>query len=150
MLPVTSCATSSTLGAGTYPVVATYSGDTDNAGSTASTSLTVTRTATSFTASATPSSVSFGTSSVLAAAGLPGDATGSVTFASGDAHATGRDVHDLDAQCLRRAIGGIQGLHRLVRAAQCTLGLRVIFRRHVQRPVKRGVRFSVNAATPSA
>ncbi len=83
MLPVTSCATSSTLGAGTYPVVATYSGDTDNAGSTASTSLTVTRTATSFTASATPSSVSFGTSSALAAAGLPGDATGSVTFASG-------------------------------------------------------------------
>ena len=72
-----------TCGAGTYPVVATYSGDTDNAGSTASTSLTVMAAATTFTASATPSSVSFGTSSALAAAGLPGDATGSVTFASG-------------------------------------------------------------------
>jgi hypothetical protein len=82
-LPVTACPTASTLAAGTYPITATYSGDANYAGSTAATSLIVTQAATSFTASATPSSVPFGTSSTLAASGLPSGALGTVTFASG-------------------------------------------------------------------
>jgi hypothetical protein len=77
-LPVTSCATSTTLSAGNYPVTATYSGDNNYAGSAASTTLTVT-----FTVSATPPNVVYGTSSSLAESGLPGSATGVVTFTSG-------------------------------------------------------------------
>ena len=83
ILPATSCLTSTGLGAGTYPVTATYSGDGNYVGSTASTSLTVTKAATSLTAAATPSSVSYGVGSVLAVSGLPIGATGTVTFTSG-------------------------------------------------------------------
>ncbi len=63
--------------------LATYSGDSMYSGSTATTNLTVTKATTPFTASATPPSVAYGTSSTLAESGLPGGATGTVTFASG-------------------------------------------------------------------
>jgi hypothetical protein len=79
----TSCTTSTTLAAGTYPVTATYTGDTNYMGSTATTSLTVTPAATSFTAAATPGTVTYGTTTSLSASGLPVGATGAVTFASG-------------------------------------------------------------------
>ncbi len=84
-LPSTSCSTATSLGTGTYPITATYSGDGGDWGSTASTSLTVVRASTAFAATATPSSVAFGTSDTLAAVGLPGAATGTVTFVSGGA-----------------------------------------------------------------
>jgi hypothetical protein len=81
-MPTSSCTTSTTLPVGSYPITATYAGDTDHSGSTASTALTVTVATTSFTASATPASVPFGTQSALAETGLPGSATGTVTFTS--------------------------------------------------------------------
>jgi Bacterial Ig-like domain (group 3) len=81
--PATSCATSTSLAAGSYAITATYSGGGNYAGSTATTSLTVTRASAAFTATASPASVPFGTSSTLAESGLPGGATGTVTFASG-------------------------------------------------------------------
>jgi LPXTG-motif cell wall-anchored protein len=82
-LPTTTCPTLTSLDGGTYPITATYSGDATYASSTATTALTVTPVAAPFTASATPASVPFGTVSTLAEAGLPGNATGTVTFASG-------------------------------------------------------------------
>jgi Bacterial Ig-like domain (group 3) len=83
-LPATSCQTSTTLAPGTYPVTATYSGDTHYNGSTASgASFTVTKADVSFTDSAAPSSVPYGTADTVSVAGIPGDATGTVTFTSG-------------------------------------------------------------------
>lgn len=81
--PATTCTTSVSLDAGAYPITATYSGDGTYDGSTASTSLTVTTATTAITASATPPSVPYATASTLAASGLAGDATGTVTFTSG-------------------------------------------------------------------
>jgi hypothetical protein len=82
-LPTMTCSTSASLAAAAYPITATYSGDASYAGSTAQASLTVTAAGTSFTASATPASVSFGSSATLTDSGLPGGATGTVTFTSG-------------------------------------------------------------------
>ena len=75
-----SCTTAA-LPAGDYsPVTATYSGDTNYLGSTAMTEFTVTQAATSFTASAGPSSTAYGNTVSLSASGLPTDATGTVSF----------------------------------------------------------------------
>lgn len=83
-LPATGCQTSATLAPGTYPVTATYAGDVNYNGSTASgASFTVTKAGVTFTDSAAPSSVPFGTADTVSVAGLPGDATGTVTFTSG-------------------------------------------------------------------
>ena len=82
-IPVVSCATSSTLGAGSYPVTATYSGDANYNGSSVGTSFTITKLPTSLNASAAPSSTSYGDTVSLSASGLPGGATGTVTFTSG-------------------------------------------------------------------
>ena len=82
-LPATGCSTSTTLAVATYPITATYSGDTNYVGSTASTTLTVTRAATSLAAAAAPASVPYGTRSTLSETGLPAGATGTVTFSSG-------------------------------------------------------------------
>ncbi|HVC41163.1 MAG TPA: Ig-like domain repeat protein [Candidatus Saccharimonadales bacterium] len=82
-LAATSCLTATSLVAGVYAITATYSGDGNYIGSTASTSLTVTQVASSFTASAMPSTVPFGTASTLAESGLAGNSTGPVTFTSG-------------------------------------------------------------------
>jgi hypothetical protein len=83
-LPAASCQTATTLAAGTYNVTATYSGDGNYNGATAiGASFTVTKATTSFSESAAPASISYGTADTLSAAGLPGGATGTVTFASG-------------------------------------------------------------------
>jgi hypothetical protein len=83
-LPVISCQTATTLGAGTYPVTATYSGDSNYTGAVATgASFTVTKATPSFTESAAPTSVPYGTADTLSVAGLPGDATGTLTFTSG-------------------------------------------------------------------
>ena len=82
-IPVVSCATSSALGAGSYPVTATYSGDANYNGSSVGTSFTITKLPTSLNASAAPSSTSYGDTVSLSASGLPGGATGTVTFTSG-------------------------------------------------------------------
>jgi large repetitive protein len=82
-LPATSCGTSTSLAGGAYPVTATYSGDTDHATSTATTSFSVTAESTSFTADATPSTVTYGTAVTLAENGLDPTATGTVSFDSG-------------------------------------------------------------------
>ncbi|GMA86033.1 hypothetical protein GCM10025868_12830 [Angustibacter aerolatus] len=87
-LPDTSCATSATLAAGTYPVTATYSGDDHYTGSTDTTSFQVTTAgSTSFTAAATPTSATYGDPVTLSHAGLDltgaDAATGTVTFTSG-------------------------------------------------------------------
>ena len=69
-----------------------------------------------------------------------------------DPNSSGCDVDDFDAQRLRRQVRFIQRLHhfacpmRSVRPADLLVNLLG----HAQRPVKRGVRFSMNAATPSA
>ncbi len=71
------------LPGGTYPVTATYSGDANYAGSTATTSFTISRAGTSFTASANPGSTNYGNTVTLSVAGLPAGTTGNVTFTSG-------------------------------------------------------------------
>ena len=84
VIPATSCDTSSTLAPGSYPVTATYSGDSNYNPSTATgASFTVTKADTSMTESAAPSTIPYGTQDTLSVAGLPGDATGTVTFSSG-------------------------------------------------------------------
>ncbi len=75
--------TTGILPPGSYPVTATYSGDADYAGATASTSFTIDQAATSFTAAAAPSTAPYGTSVTLSATGLPLAATGTLTFTSG-------------------------------------------------------------------
>ena len=83
-LPATSCATPATLTPGAYPVTATYSGDANHTGTTASgASFTVTKAGPSMTESAAPASVQYGTSDTLSVSGLPVGATGAVTFTSG-------------------------------------------------------------------
>jgi len=77
-----SCSTG-VLTQGSYPVTATYPGTADYVGSTASTSFTITKAATSFTASATPTSASVGNTVQLTASGLPSGATGDVIFSAG-------------------------------------------------------------------
>ncbi|MGA3214360.1 MAG: Ig-like domain repeat protein [Acidimicrobiales bacterium] len=82
----TSCPTATSLGTGSYSVTASYSGDASYSGSSASTSFTITQSSSySMTASASPASTSFGGTVTLSASGLPADATGSVSFASGTA-----------------------------------------------------------------
>jgi hypothetical protein len=86
ILPATSCQTSAALGVGIYSVTATYSGDANHSGSTASgASFTVVMASTTFSESAAPSSIPYGTVDTLSINGLPGDATGTVTFTSGGA-----------------------------------------------------------------
>jgi hypothetical protein len=85
-LPATSCNTSSSLGPATYNVTATYSGDSNNNSATATgASFTVTTASTSMTESAAPASIPYGAQDTLSVAGLPGDATGTLTFTSGSA-----------------------------------------------------------------
>lgn len=82
--PGYSCATSSTLPAGHYPVTATLTDPTyGTVTSTSSTSFDVTKATATFTAAATPSSTPYGTAVTLSDTGLPGDATGTVTFTAG-------------------------------------------------------------------
>ena len=75
--------TTARLTPATYPVTATYSGDSNYLGSTATTSFTITQASTSFTAAANPTSTAYGNTVNLSVSGLPSGATGTVTFTSG-------------------------------------------------------------------
>src|SRR5207237_2777362 len=79
----TTCTTPTTLVVGAYPVTATYSGDATHLGSADTTAFTVTKSATSFTATPTPASGPYGTVVTLTDSGLMAAATGTITFASG-------------------------------------------------------------------
>jgi hypothetical protein len=81
-----SCA-AATVPVADYPVTATYSGDGNYLGSTATTEFTITRAAVSFTASADPASTTYGNTVTLEASGLPADATGTVSFTDHDGNA---------------------------------------------------------------
>ena len=83
-LPATSCQTSVTLAPGSYPVTATYSGDSSYNGSTATgASFTVTKAVVRLDETASPISVVFGSADTVSASGLPDGATGTLTFTSG-------------------------------------------------------------------
>ncbi|MCW2601428.1 MAG: hypothetical protein JWM02_3257 [Frankiales bacterium] len=82
-LPATSCSTPTTLAVGTYPVTATYSGDANYTGASATTSFTVTKITTTMTAAVSAPSLAYGSSDTLSVSGLPAAATGTVSFASG-------------------------------------------------------------------
>jgi Big-like domain-containing protein len=83
-LPATSCLTATTLGAGVYPVTATYSGDGNYTSAIATgATFTVTKASTSMTDSASPASIPYGTADTVSTAGLPVNATGTITFKSG-------------------------------------------------------------------
>jgi hypothetical protein len=93
-----SCVTGA-LAAGTYPVTATYSGDSNYAGTTASTSFTITQGGTAFIAAAVPSTTTYGNIVALDATGLPSDATGAVTYSAGAALLCTAGVSDGGADC---------------------------------------------------
>ena len=80
----TSCATDAALAAGDYAVTATYSGDGDHEGTTASAAFTVTKAGTALTATVGQPTVPYGIAETLAYGGLPPGASGTVTFQ--DAH----------------------------------------------------------------
>jgi hypothetical protein len=93
-----SCPTA-VLAANTYSVTATYGGTADYAGSTAPTSFVITTISTSFTASATPPTAVLGGAVTLVASGLPGAATGSVTFSSGGSTLCSASLSSGSATC---------------------------------------------------
>ena len=61
-------------------MTATYSGDANYVGSTATTEFSITQATTAVTASANPTSTAYGNTVTLSASGLPSDATGTVSF----------------------------------------------------------------------
>jgi hypothetical protein len=77
------CSTAKNLPPYAYPVTATYSGDANYAGATATTSFTITKHKTSMAAKATATSRYNGHPVRLSVHGLPLGATGTVTFTSG-------------------------------------------------------------------
>ena len=81
-LPARTCLTPSTYPVGSHTIGVIYSGDASHLGSSASTGFTVTPILAQLTASVSVSSVDHGQGVTLAAASLPADATGTVTFAS--------------------------------------------------------------------
>lgn len=86
-LPATSCTSSATLDAGTYPVQATYSGDANHTPETSTNTATLTVTpvaAPSITASVDHPSIAFGTTATFDTAGIPSGDTGTVTYTTAD------------------------------------------------------------------
>jgi hypothetical protein len=84
-LPAVSCRTSASLDVATYDVTATYSGDADDTGALSTgAAFAVVRAATSMTVSVSPSTIQSGAALTPSVAGLPVNATGSVTFTIGD------------------------------------------------------------------
>ncbi|MGD1052289.1 MAG: Ig-like domain-containing protein, partial [Candidatus Dormibacteria bacterium] len=103
----TGSCTTAALPAGSYsPVTATYPGDSNYLGSTATTEIGITRAATSFTASADPTSATHGNTVLLSVIGLPGDATGTVIFTDQDGIAlcTSGQIGDGSASCTTAAL----------------------------------------------
>ncbi|MCW2523816.1 MAG: hypothetical protein JWO63_2151 [Frankiales bacterium] len=84
-LPVTSCASSTLLAVGTYPITATYPGDGNVSAATSTTaSLQITQAHPTLTESASTLTIPYGATSTLTASGLPAGATGTITFAWSD------------------------------------------------------------------
>jgi hypothetical protein len=79
-LPALSCTSPTSLDAGSYPVDATYSGDSNFNASSASTSFTVTPAPSTLAVGASPASTTYGNAITLTTGGLPAGATGLVTF----------------------------------------------------------------------
>ena len=100
-----SCSTAALLATGLYPVTASYAGDSDYLGSTATTSFTITPAAASFTAAAVPTSTPYGNTVTLTASGLPDDATGTVSFASGSVSLCSAAVDAGAADCATGTLG---------------------------------------------
>ncbi|GAA2725187.1 Ig-like domain repeat protein [Cellulomonas aerilata] len=84
-LSTTSCVSPVALEAGTYPVTATYSGDANLHGSSATTAFTVSPAGVpDFAAGVSDPAPSYGSPVTMSFSGLPDGATGTVTFLSGD------------------------------------------------------------------
>ncbi len=87
-LPATSCFLPASLKAGSHAITATYSGDGNYTGSTATTSVTVQRATLTLTAAVAEASIDYGSSTTLSHSGLTLSgataATGSVRFTDGD------------------------------------------------------------------
>jgi hypothetical protein len=80
-LPTTSCSSPTTLPVGTYPVTASYSGDSNVGPASSSTvSLDVTQAHPTLTESASVAVLAFGSTATLTTSGLPDGATGSIVF----------------------------------------------------------------------
>ncbi len=78
------CVAPADLPAGSYPVLATYSGDSRHLGSTAETSFTVSPYPTVLAAGVSDAAVPFGTATTVSYSGVPAGATGTVVFTAGD------------------------------------------------------------------
>ncbi len=98
---VPASAATSPLSAGAYAFAATYSGDAGNAAASSSCAAFTVATAQPVmpSASANPASTSFGNTVILSAAGLPSDASGSVTFATATANLCNATVSLGAASC---------------------------------------------------
>lgn len=86
-LPATSCISSSTLDAGTYPVTARYSGDANHTAETSSNTATLTVTpvpAPPITGSVDAPSVAYGSTATFDTDGIPTGDTGTVTYTTAD------------------------------------------------------------------
>ncbi|HEY8028330.1 MAG TPA: Ig-like domain repeat protein, partial [Gaiellaceae bacterium] len=94
-----SCATSTVLATGAYAVTASYAGDDHYLASEIPTHFTITPAPTSLSASASPSSTSYGDAVQLSANGLPPAATGTVTFSANDATLCTSSVSGGSAAC---------------------------------------------------
>lgn len=87
-LPATSCTSSTTLDAGSYPVQASYSGDANHTAdaSTNTATLTVTPVAApTVTASVDHPSIAFGTTATFDTTGIPSGDTGTIVYTTADA-----------------------------------------------------------------
>lgn len=83
-LPDLECTVSEALVVGTHEVTATYSGDEGHGGSSATTSLTVTKVEVTLEPGAEPNPTSAGGATEFYVGALPDGATGTVTFSTGD------------------------------------------------------------------
>jgi hypothetical protein len=80
-LPATSCHSSTVLAVGTYPVTASYAGDSNvNPANSNTATLQVTQAHPTLAESASVLSIAFGSTATLTASGLPNGATGTITF----------------------------------------------------------------------
>ena len=83
-LAVTSCHTAATLTPATYPVTASYSGDSnDNAATATGATFTVIKADTAITVTVSPAETTAGSPVTVSVTGLPPGATGTVIFTSG-------------------------------------------------------------------
>jgi hypothetical protein len=78
------CTTAAAGPAGTHSYSTTYSGDTDNTGSTGALTASTLAATSTITAAASPDHIAYGAASTLTASGIPAGATGTVMFTDAD------------------------------------------------------------------